>query len=82
LLLETGNEECGFVLQIAVSLRNACVLYLAVFVQVILMLVIGFIGNNLFAVFYIQRYYKSGSRGEVDIDTRRSYKVSAPVELW
>jgi hypothetical protein len=82
LLLETGNEECGFVLQIAVSLRNACVLYLAVFVQAILMLVIGFIGDNLFAVFYIQRYYKSSSTGEVGMDTRRSYKVSAPVELW
>lgn len=32
LLLETGNEECGFVLQIAVSLRNARDPYLALFV--------------------------------------------------
>jgi hypothetical protein len=36
LLLETGNEECGFVLQIAVSLRNAFELYLALFVQTML----------------------------------------------
>jgi hypothetical protein len=36
LLLETGNEECGFVLQIAVSLRNAFELYLALFVRTML----------------------------------------------
>jgi hypothetical protein len=36
LLLETGNEECGFVLQIAVSLRNAFELYLALFVGAML----------------------------------------------
>jgi hypothetical protein len=36
LLLETGNEECGFVLQIAVSLRNAFELYLALFVLTML----------------------------------------------
>jgi hypothetical protein len=44
--------------------------------------VIGSIGENLFAAIYMQRYYKSGSRDEVGMDTRRSYKVSAPVELW
>jgi hypothetical protein len=36
LLLETGNEECGFVLQIAVSLRNAFELCLALFVRTML----------------------------------------------
>jgi hypothetical protein len=36
LLLETGNEECGFVPQIAVSLRNAFELYLALFVRTML----------------------------------------------
>jgi hypothetical protein len=36
LLLETGNEECGFVLQITVSLRNAFELYLALFVLTML----------------------------------------------
>ena len=55
LLLETRNEECGFVLQIAVSLRNAHGLYLALFVHVLLMLVLDFIGNDTFAAFYMLR---------------------------
>lgn len=57
-------------------------LHLALFVQVILTLVIDSNGNDILAAVCILRYYKFSSRGEVDIDTRRSYKVSAPVEPW
>jgi hypothetical protein len=38
--------------------------------------------NHTFAANYMLRYYKVGSRDEVGKDTRRSYKVSAPVEPW
>jgi hypothetical protein len=34
-LLETGSEECGFVLQIAVSLRNVCNPYLTLSIRAI-----------------------------------------------
>jgi hypothetical protein len=51
LLLETGNEECGFVLQIAVSLRNACKLYLALFVRTMLTRSPAFISIKIQSVY-------------------------------
>lgn len=59
-----------------------CVLYLAVFVQLMLMPVLDLMMNCTFAANYMLRYYKVGSRDEVGKDIRRSYKVSAPVEPW
>jgi hypothetical protein len=82
LLPETGNEKCGFVLQIAVSLRNACTLYLALFVQALLMTMLDSIGDSTFATTLVLQYNRYCSRDEVGLDTRRSYKVSAPVLLW
>ena len=58
-----------------------CVLYLALFVQLMLMLVLDSMKNHTFAAKYMLRYYNIDSRDEVGLDTRRSHKVSAPVEL-
>lgn len=57
-------------------------LHLALLVQAILTLVLDSNGNNILAAICILQCCKSGSRGEVGMDTRRSYKVSAPVEPW
>ena len=55
-----------------------CVLYLALFVQLMLMLVLDSMKNHTFAAKYMLRYYNIDSRDEVGLDTRRSHKVSAP----